>query len=385
MLLNLQFQKVFKILFVMLLVTWFFALTINSITPQVINSPDDILIVEASASGLQSNTQYLQVAMTKDGETTDYLGLTKNQNGEWFQYKSSPPVSDLSTYFYNFTPVGGTWSGQISFKVDTTDSGFKGPGNYILKLLKYITSTVSYSANNFLVAINIASNSGTTTNPPAQTSVLTPSLDWDIGKDLKIGESFNLNLKLQNFESQGEYFLKIRGGTDENKLTKTQTKNGGSFLSDNENWSGFPIIKVDSSGKWEGILCGMISEEKDPGKYKIRVRARKKDTESFFESDLKELNFSKAPEEIISIAPPVVATKSSEKIATKAAVIPIKIEKKSSDSAVLGSSVSAEILSKQENNISQKTNPVAVVLGVGGFFLSLLSVWGIIIKRYGSQ
>lgn len=355
-----------------------FALTITNVNPVEINSMDDVLTIDASASGLQSNTQYLQAALTKDGETTDYLGLTKNQTGEWFQYKSSPAISDLSTYFYNFTPVGGTWSGQLSFKVDTTDSGFKGPGNYILKLMKYITSTVSYSANSFLVAINIASNSITTTNI-TEAPATPPSLDWDIGDDLKIGEPFNLNLKLQNFEPGVEYFIKIRGGQDENKLTKTQTKNGDIFLSDNENWTGFPLVKVDNSGKWEGVLNGIISEDKDPGKYKIRVRARKKETESFLESDLKEFSFAKIPEEIIVVATPAAVTKATE----------IKKIEKSTQSAVLGSSNSA-IISVPEKiaSLSALTkkkvvtdNSVGIGLAISGVALVLLAVLIFVRKR----
>jgi hypothetical protein len=79
--------------------------------------------------------------------------------------------SDLQIYFYNFTPVAGIWAGTISAKIDIDDGGFKGPGNYIVKLAKYITSSSpAYSSNSFSIAANI-----TPTPTPAPTSTSTPT------------------------------------------------------------------------------------------------------------------------------------------------------------------------------------------------------------------
>ena len=111
------------------------ALTITNLSTSTLNGPDDTVTVSASASGLQNSTQYLQVLLTKEG-TTNYFGFTKNKKDEWYQYKSSPSVGDLSSYFYNFTPIGGTWMGDIQAKVDINDSSYKGPGTYTVKLAK---------------------------------------------------------------------------------------------------------------------------------------------------------------------------------------------------------------------------------------------------------
>ena len=138
----------------------FALLTITGVSRDDINSPDDEIVISASASGLQS-TQYLEAAFTKQGEASNYFGLTLNQKEEWYSYKSSPNVSDLNSYFYTFTPAGGTWSGQIKAKLDLSDSGFKGAGIYTLKLVKYVTSS-SYSVNTFDIKVNV-------------TPVLTPS------------------------------------------------------------------------------------------------------------------------------------------------------------------------------------------------------------------
>ena len=153
----------------------FAALTITDTSPVSISSPDDIITITASASGLQNTTQYLQIGLTKEGESSNYFGFTKNQSEEWFKYKSSPTTSDLSSYFYKFTPVDGVWFGQILAKVDIDDTGYKGAGSYTLKLIKYITSSPSYSSNFATITINISPTpTPTPTNTPTTTSSATP-------------------------------------------------------------------------------------------------------------------------------------------------------------------------------------------------------------------
>ncbi|MEK7533943.1 MAG: hypothetical protein AAB600_01260 [Patescibacteria group bacterium] len=148
----------------------FAALTITDVSPVSISSPENVITITATASGLQNTTQYLQVGLTKGGEVSNYFGFTKNQSEEWFKYKSLPSPSDLSSYFYKFTPVGGAWSGQILAKVDIEDTGYKGSGNYTIKLIKYITSSASYSSNSATITVNIAP-----TSTPIPTNTPTPS------------------------------------------------------------------------------------------------------------------------------------------------------------------------------------------------------------------
>lgn len=167
----------FTFLFVLFHKSAFAALTITDVSPLSISSSEDIIIITASASGLQNTTQYLQVGLTKDGESSNYFGFTKNQSEEWFKYKSSPSTSDISSYFYKFTPVSGSWSGQILTKVDIDDSGYKGAGNYTIKIFKYITSSPSYS-NTSTVIVNITPTSTptpTNTPAPSPTNIPTPT------------------------------------------------------------------------------------------------------------------------------------------------------------------------------------------------------------------
>ena len=275
------------------------ALTINDVSPTTINSADDVITITATASGLSSSTQYLQAAITRDGSASNYLGLTKNLSGEWYLYKSSPTTADLSNYFYSFTPTGSTWSGQLQAKIDINDDGFLGPGNYILKLIKYISSSGSYSNNSIAITINVASpSSQTAISPPTPPS---PNITLSIGNSFVLGADFTSSVKLENFDPNQSYYLKMRAGTDENTLNKAQTKNGSAYLSDTESWNKFPQISTDGSGKWEGQLTGRIGEDKSPGSYKIRLRVRRSDNDTFYDSEIKAITLSSPPP-----IPPVV-------------------------------------------------------------------------------
>lgn len=120
------------------------AISIVDVTPSMIDSSDQVISISASASGLSQKKQYLQVVFTKEGQAANYFGYTRDHSGGWYKYKSSPTDSDL-TSFFGFMPSSGSWSGKLEAKIDMDDSGFTGPGNYLLKLAKYISSSAVYS------------------------------------------------------------------------------------------------------------------------------------------------------------------------------------------------------------------------------------------------
>lgn len=126
------------------------AFSIKEVSSSVINSSDDAIIVTATVSGLQNNPQYLQIGFTLFGATTKLFGITKNNGDEWYFYKSSPIVSDLTSTFYNFTHNNGSWSGQIYGKVDINSDGYYGPGEYKLRLYKYTISTSQNVSSSFV-------------------------------------------------------------------------------------------------------------------------------------------------------------------------------------------------------------------------------------------
>lgn len=268
------------------------ALTINSVTPTVINSSDDTVIVNASYSGTTTATQYLQAVFNKEGQSpARYFGLTRNLDNAWYQYKSSPTLTDLSGYFYRFTPISASWSGQLTAKVDINSDNYKGPGNYLLKLFRHVTAGGIESDNNAVVTINIS-----LAEPVEDTSdeIPKPSVSWSTADKAILGEALKLNIELSSFEPSKDFFIKVRGGLNESQLTKAQTQNGSAFLSDNESWSGFPKITTDSSGNWKGEISAQFSEDQAEGSYKLKIRVKKKDSDTFYESETKEVSFTRS-------------------------------------------------------------------------------------------
>lgn len=277
-------------------------LTITDVSPSVITSAEDMITISASASGLSGSTQYLQAALTHEGSPTNYLGLTKNLVDEWYLYKSSPTSSDLGSYFYKFTPVGSTWSGQIQAKIDTSDDGFVGPGNYLIKLIKYVSSSGTVSNNSVTVSVNIPS-------PSDQSSISTqeaspPAVTISMGSAYELGEVFDIEINLFQFDPDTEFYLKVRGGIEETSLTKVQTRNGESYNADSESWTKFPLVKTDADGHWSGQIQGLVDMDKSEGNYKLRLRIHKKEADTSFDSSFKDVTFRRPilPEEISSVS-----------------------------------------------------------------------------------
>lgn len=270
------------------------AITIESVSPTTIDSDEDIITINASASGLSSSTQYLQAVFTKDGSATNYLGFTKNLSDEWYQYKSSPSSSDLGGYFYRFQPLSGTWSGIIRARFDSGDDGFSGPGNYLLRLAKYISSSPSYS-DPVSVLVNIASSTGSITEETT-TPAAAPEITWEAPLSGELGEVFNIKAAIKNFNPNKDYYLKVRGGVTEGELNKSQTVNGSVYLWDGDSWSRFPTLKTNDRGEWSGEVKARVGEDKEDGKYYFKLRFRNQNTESFYESGTKEINLRRPAE-----------------------------------------------------------------------------------------
>lgn len=151
-----------------------YAITFSISNPQ---SDGEKVILDVSISGLTSsscpNTKcYLQAAFTKSA-TTNYFGFTMGQT-DWFQYTSTPDTSYIQSTFFAFEPTNGSWSGQLSIKVDPNDPGYTGPNNYDIKAWRYTGNSTSYSGSSDNT-ISASLSHPIPTPTPAPTSASTPS------------------------------------------------------------------------------------------------------------------------------------------------------------------------------------------------------------------
>lgn len=146
------------------------AFLVTGAEPMSISSAEQVITITASASGLSGSVQRFQVVFTKENETANYFGFTENGSGSWIKYKSEPDLSEI----FSFTPNSGSWSGQLRAKIDVSDSGYKGAGNYLLKLFKYVSSPSSHDTSNS-VTIAVSFPNPTPTPSPSPSPTLSPA------------------------------------------------------------------------------------------------------------------------------------------------------------------------------------------------------------------
>ena len=140
------------------------SLTITSPTTLLFGDQD--MIVTASTSGfVDGETIYIKGAFFQSGTTNSYFGFTKFGDG-WVK-NSASNASQRSVKI-------GEWDGTLFVKSDFSDSGYKGEGDYSLKVRYYYGSfTGDWSTNALTVAINEPDPTATLTPSPSLTPTLT--------------------------------------------------------------------------------------------------------------------------------------------------------------------------------------------------------------------
>lgn len=277
--------------------------------PQIsVASPSGVLTagssfsLSASASGLTPGSTYytkvrigLTAATMSQGQTFN-SSLDNGWLSDTDSWASFPAITSDSS---------GIWSGSV---VGRPVADIAAASYYITLRLRKTDGSTNYDSASVSASVNVApANTGTSV------STQTPVIETSFPDNAILGTAFRLSLSLKSFGANKDHYLKARGGPDEDHLTKMQTKSGNSFLSDNESWAGFPKITTDSSGNWSGEVWGLFSEDRDEGTYRVRVRVKKQETDSFYDSEIESVKLTK-PASITATT--VVATRSA--IATRA-------------------------------------------------------------------
>ena len=129
-----------------------FALEFNISNPTISSNE---LSFDASSSA-QSRAYYLQGAIRKI-DNAYYFGSTKNLDGNWIDYISSPDPVYIASNFYLASPIDSSWSGKLSMKFSSSDVNYKGPGDYELKVRLFTgasSSATSTSSNVLTITLN---------------------------------------------------------------------------------------------------------------------------------------------------------------------------------------------------------------------------------------
>ena len=150
------------------------SMTITSDKPSLFGEEE--MTVTASVSGFTSGeTIYIKGAFYQEG-STNYFGYTKNGDS-WIKN------GDTSTSQRSI--VIDSWDGKLSVKSDFLDSGYKGEGEYQVKVGYYYTtsggnlSSINWSSNNVTVSLNepdpTPSPTPTSTPTPTPQATATPT------------------------------------------------------------------------------------------------------------------------------------------------------------------------------------------------------------------
>lgn len=133
---------------------------------------DDYYIVNITASGLSSSSGcFVQGMFT--ATPSSYFGYTWSSKGEWLKYDASPDQEFVKA---NFVELINDEPKNILVKPDFASGSYKGPGNYILKVRRFIANgnSSSYYSNIIPVDLTEPTPIETVTETPADTPAETP-------------------------------------------------------------------------------------------------------------------------------------------------------------------------------------------------------------------
>lgn len=134
---------------------------------------DDYYIVNITASGLSSTSGcFVQGMFT--ATPSSYFGYTWSSKGEWLRYDASPDQEYVKA---NFIELKNDEPQNILVKPDSEASGYKGPGDYLFKIRRFIANgnSSSYYSNIIQLSLSDPIPTEVITETPTETITETPT------------------------------------------------------------------------------------------------------------------------------------------------------------------------------------------------------------------
>ncbi len=251
--------------------------------------------VAVTVKNADPSTEYYAKAMI--GESTESASLRKG-----YTYNS---ILD------KWLAWNGAWSKMPTFETDTDgdasftlkskvkDDASSGTYYYLVRIRKVGTKeNLDSDAKTFFVN----ESSGTSSSSGSSDPEITFSVE---GGDLKVNKSFDVKIEIKNAKPLHDYYVKIRLGLSESKLTKGRTYDSfyDKWLADNKSWSKFPILYTDSSGTWDGTISAKVASGNPADTYIIGVRIRDKEMEKNYDSETQTITVgAEEPPDLPSVA-----------------------------------------------------------------------------------
>lgn len=245
------------------------AISFTISNPQYNNSE---VTIDVNLSGLTSTSCpngfcYLQTALSSP-DPIRYFGFTKNNSGQWYEYISSPTLSYIQSTFFNFQPISGAWSGQLTIKINTESPNYHGPGTYNIKAWRYSGNSNSASGNSNVLTVDMPSSTPTpaptplpsqTSSSSTQSNSTTSSVSSftisNIPSQINSDQSFNVSISLSLPDKPNTSFY-LKGAFKKSGSSNYfgQTKVWGNWIKNGSTYSNQFPITTDSLGNWSGNL-----------------------------------------------------------------------------------------------------------------------------------
>ncbi len=135
----------------------------------------DYFIVDASISGITAASAYVQ-GMFTSSTSSNFFGFTWGQKEDWVEYQSSTTKDFITA---NFPILLKNNPQKIWIRPNYTDSGFKGSGDYYLKLKRYTGSSDGDSGESNTLTVYLLSPALPTDSPtpsPSPTNTPEPTI-----------------------------------------------------------------------------------------------------------------------------------------------------------------------------------------------------------------
>lgn len=115
-----------------------------------------------------------------------------------------------------------------------------------------------------------------------------PEVSFSVsGSDLKVNQSFDVKVGIKNATPRHDYYVKVRLGLEESKLTDGRTYNSffDDWLADNASWSKFPVVYTASDGTESITVSAKVASGNSAGTHIIGVRLRDEGAEKNYDSE----------------------------------------------------------------------------------------------------
>jgi hypothetical protein len=174
-------KQILPVLF--LLFFWlFFPVVVYATISFTVSNPTtegDYIIVDASLSGISSTSAFVQGMFTATSSNS-YFGYTWGQNEEWVNYVGNTTKDFI---VQNFPVLQRNVSQKIWVRPNYTDSAYKGPGEYYLKLKRYTGASDNSTGDDAVLTVTLNQPLPTPTptvtdeptNTPEPTAIVTPN------------------------------------------------------------------------------------------------------------------------------------------------------------------------------------------------------------------